>query len=181
MREKEKCYLKCTASNRAKSNLHKVFKSSRYSIDNNPRQKERIYNRNKIAEIDHFKGNNPTECWKLVNNLDPKKIKKILCKVRKGDTFVTEPSSVLDVWANGFSSLYNNSSEINGAKTYVSFTDLKKTFDRKNRNFLLYKLIMNGVDGKLYFAKKSLYCQASSCVKLSNILSSSFNTILGVR
>ena len=40
---------------------------------------------------------------------------------------------------------------------------------------------MNGIDGKFYFAIKSLYCQTSSCVKLNNILSSSFNTISGVR
>ena len=114
MREKEKCYLKCTGSNRAKLNLHKEFKLSRYNFDKSLRQKERIYNRNKIAEIDHFKGNNPTEFWKLVNNLVPKRNKNIPCKVRKGDTFVTEPSEVLDVWASEFSSLYNNPSEVNG-------------------------------------------------------------------
>ena len=31
--EKEKCYLKCTGSNRAKLNLHKEFKLSRYNFD----------------------------------------------------------------------------------------------------------------------------------------------------
>ena len=40
---------------------------------------------------------------------------------------------------------------------------------------------MNGIDGKFYFAIKSLYRQTSSCVKPNNILSSSFNTISGVR
>ena len=65
--------------------------------------------------------------------------------------------------------------------TYVSFIDFEKAFDWINRDLLLYKLIMNGIDGKFYFAIKSLYCQTSSCVKLNNILSSSFNTISGVR
>ena len=73
MRVKEICYLKCTSSNRAKFNLHKEFKLSRYNFNKNLRQKERIYNRNKIAEIDHFEGNNPTEFWKLVNSLVPKR------------------------------------------------------------------------------------------------------------
>ena len=45
--------------------------------------------------------------------------------------------------------------------TYVSFIDFEKAFDWINRDFLLHKLIMNGIDGKLYFAIKSLYCQAS--------------------
>ena len=40
---------------------------------------------------------------------------------------------------------------------------------------------MNGIDGKFYFAIKSLYCQTSSCVKPNNVLSSSFNTISRVR
>ena len=65
--------------------------------------------------------------------------------------------------------------------TYVSFIDFEKAFDWINRDLLLYNLIMNGIDGKFYFAIKSLYCQTSSCVKLNNILSSSFNTISGVR
>ena len=72
MSEKEKCYLKCTGSNRAKLNLHKEFKLSRYNFDKNLPQKERIYNRNKIAESDHLRGNNPTEVRKLVSNLVPK-------------------------------------------------------------------------------------------------------------
>ena len=60
--------------------------------------------------------------------------------------------------------------------TYVSFIDFEKAFDWINRDLLLYKLIMNGIDGKFYFAIKSLYCQTSN-----NILSSSFTTISGVR
>ena len=95
MREKEKCYLKCTGSNRAKLNLHKEFKLLRYNFDKSLRQKERIYNINTIAEIDHFKGNNPTEFWKLVNNLVPKRNKNIPCKVRKGDTFVTSVPCII--------------------------------------------------------------------------------------
>ena len=42
--------------------------------------------------------------------------------------------------------------------TYVSFIDFEKAFDWINRDLLLYKLIMNGIDGKFYFAIKSLYC-----------------------
>ena len=84
MREKEKRYLKCTGSNRAKLNLHKEFKLSRYNFEKSLRQKDRIYNRNKIAEIAHFKGNNPTEFWKLVNNLVPKKLKIYRVKFAKG-------------------------------------------------------------------------------------------------
>ena len=40
---------------------------------------------------------------------------------------------------------------------------------------------MNGIVGKLYFAIIFLYCETSSWVKLNNILSISFKTVLGVR
>ena len=47
--------------------------------------------------------------------------------------------------------------------TYVSFIDFEKAFDWINRDLLLYKLIMNSIDGKFYFAIKSLYCQTIVC------------------
>ena len=239
MREKEKCYLKCTGSNRAKLNLHKEFKLSRYNFDKSLRQKERIYNRNKIAEIDHFKGNNPTEFWKAIKGLKNNKacgIDGIPNYVLKEPAFLTllwaivakcfEQGVVPSIWRQAvitpipkgrdkdiftplnyrgisllstvskvYSSILNSRlseyletcgvlcEEQNGFRkgrscedhafvltnliqdridqrksTYVSFIDFEKAFDWINRDLLLYKLIMNGIDGKFYFAIKSLYC-----------------------
>ena len=42
-------------------------------------------------------------------------------------------------------------------KTFSAFLDLKKAFDSVQRDFLLYKLNNNGIDGKMYFSIKSLY------------------------
>ena len=48
---------------------------------------------------------------------------------------------------------------------YSAFIDLEKAFDWVNRYFLLYNLVSNNIDGKFYFATKSLLCETLSCVE----------------
>ena len=48
---------------------------------------------------------------------------------------------------------------------YSAFIDLEKAFDWVNRDFLLYNLVSNNIDGKFYFAIKSLLCETLSCVE----------------
>ena len=45
---------------------------------------------------------------------------------------------------------------------YSAFIDLEKAFHWVNRYFLLYNLVSNNIDGKFYFAIKSLPCETVS-------------------
>jgi len=47
----------------------------------------------------------------------------------------------------------------NNPNVIASFIDLKKAFDFVDRDMLLYKLLLNTIDGKLYNSIKSLYVQ----------------------
>ena len=52
----------------------------------------------------------------------------------------------------------------NNTHVYVTFIDLKKAFDFIDRNMLLYKLLLNNVDGKIYHSIKSIYAETSACI-----------------
>ena len=75
----------------------------------------------------------------------PKRNKNILCEVFKGDTFVTEPSEVLDVWASEFSSLYNNPSEVSGdidvdfLNKKIGFHEVEKTIKGLKKQSMGYQ------------------------------------------
>ena len=66
--------------------------------------------------------------------------------------------------------------------TFTAFVDLKKAFDCINRDFMLKKVSDLGIDGKMYFAIKSLYSCTEACVKISpTIRTEWFETCFGVR
>ena len=73
------------------------------------------------------------------------------------------------------------SRKLAGKDTFVTYIDFSKAFDGVNREMLLYKLIANGVDGKMYFIIKALYSKTSACINVNNRLTEWFDTILGVR
>ena len=62
----------------------------------------------------------------------------------------------------------------NKKKLYCAFVDLKRAFDSVYRNGLWFKLIKNGVDGKLLRIIRSVYSQAKSCVRHFGCLSDFF-------
>lgn len=65
--------------------------------------------------------------------------------------------------------------------TYVAFVDLRKCFDFIDRELLLYKLLLNKVDGKLYQSIKSMYSHTTSCVRINNKLTEWFDCKSGVK
>ena len=76
-------------------------------------------------------------------------------------------------------SLINNA--INGKKKmYSAFIDLKRAFDSVYRNGLWYKMIKNGLDGKLFDLIKSIYSEVKLCVKNINTFSDFFNSDVGL-
>ena len=50
-------------------------------------------------------------------------------------------------------------------RLYCALIDLKRTFDSVYRNGLWYKMIKNGLDGKLFDIIRSIYSDVKSCVK----------------
>ena len=60
---------------------------------------------------------------------------------------------------------------------YSAFIDLKRAFDSVYRNGLWYKIIKNGLDGKLFDLIKSIYSEVKLCVK-NKIHSPTFLTLM---
>ena len=53
-----------------------------------------------------------------------------------------------------------------GGEMFVCLIDFRKCFDYLDRNLLLLKLARDGLQGKMYWAIKSVYNNTSACVKL---------------
>ena len=66
-------------------------------------------------------------------------------------------------------------------RVYVSFIDLKKTYDRINRDALWQVLRMHGVWGKLLGGIKSMYVDSLACIKIKGGESKQFRIDSGVR
>ena len=59
--------------------------------------------------------------------------------------------------------------------------DIQKAFDFAKKDVLLYKLLSNGIDGKIYNSIKSILSDTSSCIKLNGKLTDWFPVLSGVR
>ena len=66
-------------------------------------------------------------------------------------------------------------------KLFCAFIDLRKAFDRIDRNLLLVKLYNSNVSCKLIRMIKSIYSKVSVCVKYGNKLSNSFESNVGLK
>ena len=62
----------------------------------------------------------------------------------------------------------------NKKRFYCCFVDYKKAFDFVSRQNLWFKLIQQGVDGKMLTIIRSLYNDVKCCVKYNNVLSDFF-------
>ena len=51
---------------------------------------------------------------------------------------------------------------------YAAFIYLKKAFDFVDKDMLLYKLILNGIDSKVNNSLKSMYASSDSCIKVND-------------
>jgi len=70
---------------------------------------------------------------------------------------------------------------VRAALFFAAFIDFQKGFDCTNRDYLLVKVLESGVDGKMYWAIKSLYSQNEACVKVKDQRTDWFGCRYGVR
>lgn len=69
----------------------------------------------------------------------------------------------------------------NGQSVYACFIDAEKAFDKIDRVLLLYKLLVLGINGKIYKNIKEIYTNCVNCVNVNNNLSDWFPVDCGVR
>ena len=69
----------------------------------------------------------------------------------------------------------------NKENTFAAFIDLAKAFDVVPRELLLYKLLLNNVDGKFYNSIKSIYTGTESQVRVNGLHTDFFDVATGVR
>ena len=63
----------------------------------------------------------------------------------------------------------------------ATFIVLKKAFDVIDRDMVLYKLLLNNIDGKIYESIKTIYANKSACIRLNRKKSSWFSCKSGVK
>ena len=69
----------------------------------------------------------------------------------------------------------------NNDSLFVAFIDLKKCFNLIDRDMMLYKLLLNNIDGKIYNSISSIYQNSESCVRLNGKLTDWFICETGVK
>jgi len=69
----------------------------------------------------------------------------------------------------------------NNPVVFTAFIDLRKCFDFIDRDMMLYKLLLNGISGKVYNAIKNIYQSSISCVKINNKVTEWFDCKTGVK
>ena len=68
-----------------------------------------------------------------------------------------------------------------GLSTFVVYIDAEKAFDRIDRELMLYKLLSNGIYGRLYQAIKCIYSSSSNIINLNGFLTEHFASTYGVK
>lgn len=69
----------------------------------------------------------------------------------------------------------------NNPNVIASFIDLKKAFDFADRDMLLYKLLLNNIDGKLNNSIKSICVQTTASIRINNKMTDWFLFKSGVK
>jgi len=77
-------------------------------------------------------------------------------------------------------SIVRNRNNVN-EDTYAAFIDLKKAFDFVNRDLLLYRLLLAGIDGNMYQSIKSIYANTLNSIKVNEHQTRWFEAKTGVR
>ncbi|CAC5393098.1 unnamed protein product [Mytilus coruscus] len=69
----------------------------------------------------------------------------------------------------------------NNAIVIATFVDLKKAFDFVDRDMLLYKLLLNNIDGKMYNSIKNICSYTTASIRVNQMMSEWFVCNSGVK
>ncbi len=147
--EKEKVYVNFKGCKRTKDQLRLAFISARNCFDKTLRQRQRIYRRGMLIDIEQCDTSNPRKFWKYIHKLGPKKNNSIPLEVYDSDGNISyDKDTVLKTWENEYKNLLNSNdgifdddflADIQSTKAhleqnmqdplYTQNTDLNKTID----------------------------------------------------
>ena len=135
-------------NNRALSKVKRhEFLTKRKLFDKLLRSTERNYNRKKAFEIEEINTSNPTEFWKQISRLGPKKSTNIPLKVYDDQgNIVDDKDQVLDSWKNEFSNLYN----LPEGQSSIFDDEFYNDLSVKLQDIKQYELHNNAVDMESY-------------------------------
>ncbi|CAC5399191.1 unnamed protein product [Mytilus coruscus] len=69
----------------------------------------------------------------------------------------------------------------NNANVITTFVDLKEAFDFVDRDMLLYKLLLNNIDGKMYNSIKNIYSYTTASIHVNQKMSDWFVCNSGIK
>ena len=69
----------------------------------------------------------------------------------------------------------------NKKSVFTAYIDLQKAFDFVDRELLLHKLLLNGIDGNVYNSFKSILANSESCIRINNRLTDWFSSSKGAK
>ena len=93
-------------------------------------------------------------------------IYKIYCAILNSRlTTWTESNNIICDSQNGF----RMGRKSQRKSTFATFIDLRKAYDRIDRDLLSYKIRCFGINGQFYGALRAIYINTASCVRLNNV------------
>ena len=96
------------------------FKYRHRIFDRTLRKEKRVFHRREVYDLDKSNTNNPTEFWRTIEDLGPKKVKEILMEVILENGDVSDAfDDILHKWRDDFQQLFTPSD---------NRTDAQKTF-----------------------------------------------------
>lgn len=107
--------------------------------------------------------------------------KRIVCYLESNDVLADEQNGFRKERSCEDHLFTLNSLIHNNSNLYVAFIDLQKCFDFVDRDIMLYKLLINNIDGKVYISIKNIYQSSESCVRINGVLTNWFDCNTGVK
>ena len=107
MNVSERNFLRFKGNNREKEHKRQLFFMNRKCFDKELRKTERLYNKNKLNDIENVCTDNPRAFWEHIKKLGPRKANQIPLKVYQENELVSDLNTVFETWKNDFCQLYN--------------------------------------------------------------------------
>ena len=105
----EKRFLKCRRSNSQWHNLKRSFLEAQKLFDKTLKKCRRAYQMQLQDKVETLNTSNPTEFWKYINELGPKKKVNVPLEVLNSENKIcSDTKTVLQIWKNDFESLFQN-------------------------------------------------------------------------